>query len=107
MDIHENARTLPYRRMLIVERSRAGRSVAAVAAAAGVTAKTVRKWRDRHAARKERQRRAGRDDLNPSFSLKVVEEIGIDFGFHYGYDLQILLRRWLCKMCPQPYQLFL
>lgn len=50
MDIHENARTPPYRRMLIVERLRAGWSVAAVAAAAGVTAKTVRQWRDRHAA---------------------------------------------------------
>ena len=50
MDIHKNARTLPHSRMLIVERLAAGWSVAAVAAAAGVTAKTVRKWRDRHAA---------------------------------------------------------
>ena len=50
MDIHKNARTLPHSRMLIAERLGAGWSVAAVAAAAGVTAKTVRKWRDRHAA---------------------------------------------------------
>ncbi len=49
MDVHENARTLPHSRMLIVERLAAGWSVAAVAVAAGVTAKTVRKWRDRHA----------------------------------------------------------
>ena len=50
IDIHKNARTLPRSRMLIVERLAAGWSVAAVASAAGVTAKTVRKWRDRHAA---------------------------------------------------------
>ena len=49
MDIYKNARTLPHGRMLIVERLAVGWSVAAVAAAAGVTAKTVRKWRDRHA----------------------------------------------------------
>ena len=53
MDIHKNARTLPHSRMLIVERLTAGWSVAAVATAAGVTAKTVRKWRDRHAAEGE------------------------------------------------------
>ncbi len=50
MDIHKNARTLPHSRMLIVERLAAGWSASAVAAAAGVTAKTVRKWRDRYAA---------------------------------------------------------
>ncbi len=50
MDIHENARTLPHGRMLIVDRLAAGWSVAAVAMAAGVTAKTVRKWRNRYAA---------------------------------------------------------
>ena len=50
MDIHENARTLPHGRMLIVTRLASGWSVTAVAIAAGVTAKTVRKWRDRHAA---------------------------------------------------------
>ena len=50
MDVHRNARTLPHSRMLIVRRLAAGWSVAAVAIAAGVTAKTVRKWRDRHAA---------------------------------------------------------
>ena len=50
MDIHKNARTLPHSRMLIVERLAAGWSVSEVAVAAGITAKTVRKWRDRHAA---------------------------------------------------------
>ena len=42
MDIHKNARTLPHSRMLIVER------LAASGNCRGVTAKTVRKWRDRH-----------------------------------------------------------
>ena len=50
MDVHKNARTLPHSRLLIVERLTKGWSVSAVAVAAGVTAKTVRKWRDRHAA---------------------------------------------------------
>lgn len=50
MDAHKNARTLPYGRMLIVQRLAAGWSVVTMAAAAGVSAKTVRKWRDRHAA---------------------------------------------------------
>jgi transposase InsO family protein len=50
MDIHKNARTTQLSRMLIVERLAQGWSVASVATAQGVTAKTVRKWRDRHAA---------------------------------------------------------
>jgi len=53
MDSHENARTTPHGRMLMVRRLSAGQSVAAVAAAMGVTAKTVRKWRDRFAAEGE------------------------------------------------------
>ena len=47
MDIHENARTTPRSRMLIVERLEAGSTVAAVAPAFGVDGRTVRKWRDR------------------------------------------------------------
>jgi len=50
MDIHTNARTTPHSRMLIVQRLAEGWAVGAVAAAQGVTPKTVRKWRDRHAA---------------------------------------------------------
>ena len=50
MDSYENARTTPRSRMLIVQRLAAGWSVGEVAAAQGVTPKTVRKWRDRHAA---------------------------------------------------------
>jgi transposase InsO family protein len=50
MDSHENARTTPHGRMLIVQRLAAGQSVGAVATALGLTAKTVRKWRDRFAA---------------------------------------------------------
>jgi transposase-like protein len=50
MDSHENARTTPHGRMLIVQRLAAGQPVGAVAAALGLSAKTVRKWRDRFAA---------------------------------------------------------
>ena len=50
MDIHQNARTTMHSRMLIVQRLACGWSVTTTAAALGVTPKTVRKWRDRHAA---------------------------------------------------------
>lgn len=50
MDIHQNARTTRYGRMLMIERLQAGWSVPAVAAGLGITAKTVRKWRGRYAA---------------------------------------------------------
>lgn len=47
MDIHENARTTPRSRMLMIERLESGLRVNAVAAASGVDQRTVRKWRDR------------------------------------------------------------
>jgi transposase InsO family protein len=50
MDIHKNARTTPHSRMLMIERLSQGWPIAAVAMSLGVTPKTVRKWRDRHAA---------------------------------------------------------
>jgi transposase InsO family protein len=53
MDAHENARTTPHSRMLIVERLVAGWPVAAVAAALGTSPRTVRKWRDHFAAEGE------------------------------------------------------
>ncbi len=53
MDSHENARTTPHSRMLIVTRLAKGQSVAQVAASFGITPRTVRKWRDRHAAEGE------------------------------------------------------
>jgi transposase InsO family protein len=53
MDVHQNARTTPHSRMLMVERLNGGWSVAATAAAFGVDPKTVRKWRARHAAEGE------------------------------------------------------
>jgi transposase InsO family protein len=50
MDSHENARTTPHSRMLIVSRLAQGQNVAQVAVSLGTTPRTVRKWRDRHAA---------------------------------------------------------
>lgn len=51
MDAHRNARATPPSRRLIVARLAAGWPVAAVASAFGVDPKTVRKWRDRFAAK--------------------------------------------------------
>lgn len=53
MDSHENARTTPRGRMLMVERLASGWTVAGVAAALGTSPRTVRKWRDRFAAEGE------------------------------------------------------
>jgi transposase InsO family protein len=49
MDVHQNARTTPRGRSLMIRRLAEGWPIAAVAAAFGVDARTVRKWRDRHA----------------------------------------------------------
>jgi transposase InsO family protein len=48
MDIHENARTCPASRMLLVVRVRSGSSVSSVAEAAGVSRRTVFKWLARY-----------------------------------------------------------
>lgn len=53
MDSHENARTTPYGRLLMVRRLSVGQSVVVVAAAMGVTSRTVRKWRARFVAEGE------------------------------------------------------
>ena len=53
MDSHENARTTPHSRRLIVQRLHQGQTVEAVAAAFGTTPRTVRKWRDRFATEGE------------------------------------------------------
>ena len=49
MDMHQNARTTPHSRMLLVERLREGWTAKSVAAALGIDPRTVRKWRDRFA----------------------------------------------------------
>ncbi len=48
MNAHKNARTTPYARALIVERHGAGEPVAAIAAAFGISVRTVYKWLKRH-----------------------------------------------------------
>lgn len=50
MNVHRNARTTPYSRALIVERHAAGEPVTAIAAAFGVSVRTVYKWLARHRA---------------------------------------------------------
>lgn len=50
MKVHGNARTTPQSRALLVERIRGGQSASQVAAAFGISVRTVRKWvaRERH-----------------------------------------------------------
>ena len=49
MDIHQHAKTTPKGRLLMVQRLAEGWTVARVAAAFGVSARTVRKWQVRYA----------------------------------------------------------
>ncbi|HTU53046.1 MAG TPA: leucine zipper domain-containing protein, partial [Acetobacteraceae bacterium] len=53
MDVHENARTTRHSRLLMVGRLASGWTIDAVALAHGVTPRTVRRWRDHHAAHGE------------------------------------------------------
>ncbi|MEA1835258.1 leucine zipper domain-containing protein [Methylobacterium durans] len=78
MDAHQNARTTPHSRMLIVEWPRGGWMVSTVAAAMGIDPKTVRKWRDRFAAQGEAglQDRSSRPHGSPTrLSSEVQAEI--------------------------------
>jgi transposase-like protein len=75
MDIHENARTTPRSRMLMIERLESGLRVNAVAAAFGVDQRTVRKWRDRYRREGEAglMDRSSRPHASPSRLCAVVE----------------------------------
>lgn len=48
MNIHDNARTTPRSRLVMMERLDAGWAIIAVASCFGIDARTVRKWRDRY-----------------------------------------------------------
>ena len=50
MNIHQNARTNPYSRALLVARVGGGWTAAAAAASFGISVRTVRKWRARERA---------------------------------------------------------
>ena len=50
MNIHQNARTNPYSRALLVARIEGGWTAAAAAASFGISVRTVRKWRARERA---------------------------------------------------------
>lgn len=54
MDIHQNARTCPASRMLLVSRIRSGRSVSSAAEAAGISRRTAFKWLARYRAEGKR-----------------------------------------------------
>lgn len=79
MDIHENARTTPRSRMLMIERLEAGWTVASVAFAQGVDGRTVRKWRDRFYAEGAAglEDRSSRPNSSPS-RLDRAAEVGIE-----------------------------
>lgn len=53
MDIHQNARTCPASRMLLVSRIRSGSSVLCAAEAAGISRRTAFKWLARYRAERE------------------------------------------------------
>jgi transposase-like protein len=74
MDIHENARTTPHGRMLIVQRLQAGQTAAQVARELGIDPRTVRKWRDRFAAEGETglQDRSSRPHRSPTRTSAAV-----------------------------------
>ena len=78
MDVHQNAKTTPHGRRLMIERLAEGWTVARVAAAAGVTAKTVGTWQGRHAQEGEAglADRSSRPHASPSrLPDAVVAEI--------------------------------
>ena len=75
MDVHKNARTTPHSRAMMAQRVRAGESVAAVARAFSVSARTARKWVHRAAAG-ELSDRSCRPHQSPrAISAAVVVEI--------------------------------
>jgi transposase-like protein len=81
MDIHDNARSTRHSRMLMVRRLRSGWTVAAVARAQGVSSRTVRKWRDRHATEGEagladRSSRPHRSLASPPLATQHLRDVG-------------------------------
>jgi transposase InsO family protein len=71
MNAHRNARTTPYARALIVERRQAGEPVASIAAAFGVSVRTVYKWLARY-----RQGGAGALENGASAPARPANAIG-------------------------------
>jgi transposase InsO family protein len=67
MKVHGNARTTPQSRALLVERIHRGQSAAEVAAAFGISVRTVRKWvaRERHEGRAGLRDRSTRPAHSP------------------------------------------
>ena len=87
MNVHRNARTTPYARALIVERHAAGETVAAIAAAFGISVRTVYKWLARYRA-------GGRDALETRASAPRRFARMIDRRWQ---DIAVRLRR-TCRL---------
>ena len=87
MNVHRNARTTPYARALIVERHAAGETVAAIAAAFGISVRTVYKWLARYRA-------GGRDALETRSSAPRRFARMIDRRWQ---DIAVRLRR-TCRL---------
>jgi len=75
MDVHQNARTTPHGRRLMIRRLAEGWSLAAVATASGVDPKTVRKWCRRYAEEGESGLldRSSRPRRSPRRLVETVE----------------------------------
>jgi len=91
MDAHQNARTTPLGRLLMVARLGTGWSVTEVAAAMGVTARTVRKGHDRCAAAGE----PGLPDRDPAAATGRGAFIGITAAGRRSRPLRARARRAL------------
>lgn len=78
MRVHRNARTTPRSRAILIERIRQGQSARSVAAALGISVRTVRKWvaRERAEGVAGLQDRSTRPDRSPArLSVSKVERI--------------------------------
>ena len=81
MDVHENARTTPRSRMLMMELLEADWTIAADAAAVGVDGRMVREWRDRFRAGRPRRSgvdRSSRPRCSPPLRLDTAAEAEIE-----------------------------
>lgn len=110
MDLHENARSCPSSRELMVQRMEAGRPVAEVAEAAGMTVRSVYRWtqrwraegreglRDRSSRPRKMPRRLSEQDIEQIRALREKERIT---GGEIATRLSLArstVARWLARL---------